>query len=77
MMMSVWALLFCVVMACVCCGVAESKGRNGFGYLLLSLIITPVAVLVILLCLGDSPEKLYEKELIKAKAQEEVKRWSL
>ncbi|HHY0486660.1 TPA: hypothetical protein ACVU4X_003297 [Vibrio parahaemolyticus] len=75
--MSVWALIFYVVMACVCCGVAEAKGRSGFGYLLLSLIITPIAVLVVLLCLGDTAERLYEKELIKEKAREEIKRWSI
>ncbi len=75
--MSVWALIFYVVMACVCCGVAESKGRSGFGYLILSLFITPIVVLIVLLCLGDTPERFYEKELLKAKAQEEIKRWSV
>ncbi|EGQ8054263.1 hypothetical protein HPX47_001622 [Vibrio alginolyticus] len=72
--MSIWGLLIYGVFACICYGIADSKGRSGVGYLFLSLIITPIAVLIILLCLGDTDEKIYEKELIKVKAQDDARR---
>lgn len=62
-----------VVVACIYCSIAESKGEIGFPHLLLSLVMLLVAFFIILLYTGDPPNKVYGKGLSRVKAQEEVK----
>ncbi len=71
--MNIWALMLLVVVACICCSIAESKGWVGFTHLLLSLVLLFIAVFIILLYTGDPPNKVYGKGLSRVKAQEEVK----
>jgi hypothetical protein len=42
-----FAMMFCVVIAII----ANSRGRSGFGWFFLSLIITPILSLILVLCL--------------------------
>jgi hypothetical protein len=42
-----FGIAFCIVVAII----ASSRGRNAFGWLLLSIIITPVLSLILLLCI--------------------------
>ena len=43
---------------------AISKGRSGFGYFLLSVILSPLIVFILLLILGDNTEKIEENKII-------------
>ncbi len=70
--MNIWALMLLVVVACICCSIAESR-VVGFTHLLLSLVLLFIAVFIILLYTGDPPNKVYGKGLSRVKTQEEVK----
>ncbi|MCQ2348561.1 MAG: SHOCT domain-containing protein [Paludibacteraceae bacterium] len=47
-----------IIVACI----ASSKGRTGFGWFCLSMLVSPIISIIILLCVGDSQEKK-EKDL--------------
>ncbi|MCQ2339567.1 MAG: SHOCT domain-containing protein [Paludibacteraceae bacterium] len=46
-------LILSIIVACI----ASSKGRSGFGWFCLSMLISPLISLIILLCVGDSQDK--------------------
>jgi hypothetical protein len=45
---------------------AKNRGRNGFGWAVFGLIVSPLLVWVILLVIGDTEEKRKEKADFKA-----------
>lgn len=49
-------LILSIIVACI----ASSKGRSGFGWFCLSMLISPLISVIILLCVGDSQEKKEE-----------------
>lgn len=62
-------IVFCVVVGII----ANSRGRNGLGWFLLSLLATPILMLVLLLCLprvghqAQVPETAPEMQAITEK----------
>lgn len=49
-------LILSIIVACI----ASSKGRSGFGWFCLSMLVSPLISVIILLCVGDSQEKKEE-----------------
>jgi hypothetical protein len=45
---------------------AKNRGRNGFGWAVFGIIVSPLLVWVILLVIGDTEEKEKEKADFKA-----------
>ena len=56
-------LVFCIVVGAA----ASNRGRFGFGYFLLSLILTPLITFIILIILGNS--KKIRRERIREEAE--------
>jgi RNA polymerase subunit RPABC4/transcription elongation factor Spt4 len=57
--------IFCIIVGCA----ASNRGRSGFGYFFLSLILSPLIAFIIILVLGENKnirrERIYEDAVIK------------
>ncbi|MEZ9862479.1 hypothetical protein [Vibrio breoganii] len=56
-------IILWVILSIVVGFIASGRGRSGFGYFFLSLIITPLLTLVILLVIGTNEKKIEEDQL--------------
>jgi len=58
-------IIFCIIVG----SAASNRGRSGFGYFILSLIISPLITFIILLVLGENKnireKRIYEEAEIK------------
>jgi choline-glycine betaine transporter len=59
----IFTLIFVVLFAAVTYKMAESRGRNAWGYTIGGLLISPVIMWIALAILGKTPEKKKEEIL--------------
>jgi len=58
----VYLLIFRVILAIIVGFVANGMGHSGFGFFILSLIISPILALLILLVIGKNKDVIEERE---------------
>ena len=56
-------VLVLLILSIVTFVMAQKRGRSGFGWFILSLIISPILCIIILACLGDTDGKRRKKLL--------------
>lgn len=58
---------------------AIDRGRNGFGWMILALFISPILTTVVLLCIGETTKqrwkRIEEEELIRIRAWEKHRQY--
>ena len=59
----IFTLIFVVLFAVITYKMAESRGRNVWGYTIGGLLVSPVIMWVVLAILGKTPEKKKEEIL--------------
>jgi choline-glycine betaine transporter len=67
----IFTLIFVVLFAAITYKMAESRGRNVWGYTLGGLLVSPVIMWIALAILGKTPEKKKEEILEMKKAMME------
>ena len=66
-------LLYIITIPICVAVIAAKRGRNGFGWFLLSFLINPLFAILVLIALGDTDEKLIEKAMKEERARESVR----
>jgi len=64
--MDIYLVIFIIIFTIISYKMAKNRGRNGFGWAVFGLIVSPLLVWVILLVIGDTEEKRKEKADFKA-----------
>jgi uncharacterized membrane protein len=59
--MELFVIFVLLLLSFIVIPIARKRGRSGFGWFLLSLIISPIVTMIILFVLGDTEEKRREK----------------